>query len=95
MKVKYIMSCICLEKEKTEEKDIYSGMPQLKICVENNRQLWKAFCPSCGRGKVNFQDSPYHALVEWNTLQENLRKRIRNYSITEEKSHELCNECFQ
>lgn len=74
-KVKEIIPCVCIDHKPDAADSVYDGMPQLKVyqCAVG-KQLWTAYCPSCGRGGCMDQESVYLALKTWNEMQTELRE---------------------
>lgn len=70
MKVDHIETCICADHEPTAMNSLSYGMPQFKIF---SNQEWQIFCPKCGRGGCKEYKSQYHALLDWNHMQQRLK----------------------
>lgn len=71
-----IIPCICSEPI-DEYRNIYDGMPQLKVTNFNkncNTQYYVAFCPKCGRGGLLQFKSSYLALKNCNKMQKKYKK---------------------
>lgn len=71
MKVDHIETCVCIDHKPTTVDSVFYGMPQLRVSVG---QEWKVFCPNCGRGGCKEYKSRYLALVDWNKMQQSLKR---------------------
>ena len=69
MRVPDITPCVCADHEPDAEDSVYFGMPQLKVCSWDGKQLFEPYCPNCGRGGLYQFGSAYLALKWWNELQ--------------------------